>query len=287
MKNLDLVSGSWSDYALIDSGDNEKLERFGPIVLARPETQAIWAKREPAEWSRAVARFKFSGGKGAWEKKKGVPEKWEVGYEGARFTLRLTAVKHIGVFPEQAANWQWLQERVAKLSKPKVLNLFGYTGIASIVAAQAGAQVTHVDASKQSNAWAKENAVLSGVPAGGIRYLLDDALKFAQREGRRGSIYDGIILDPPAFGRGPQSEVWRIESDIVPLLKALAPLLAGKPGAFFLMSGYAAGYSSASFLQVAQDAFGALPESGTFGELSIRESANRVVPSGIYIRFSV
>ncbi|MCL4403908.1 class I SAM-dependent methyltransferase [Patescibacteria group bacterium] len=288
MRHLGLSAEPWGDYELADSGAGEKLERFGSVVLARPETQAIWEKRKSQEWEKAAARFKFSGGKGSWEKKRGVPDKWSMGWESARFTLRLTAFKHIGLFPEQAVNWEWLKERVGRLERSRVLNLFGYTGIASIVSAQSGAAVTHVDASKQSNAWAKENAALSGVPEGSIRFLLDDALKFVQREGRRGSIYDGIILDPPAFGRGPNGEVWRIEDDLLPLLKALAPLLSGRPGSFFLMSGYAAGYSATSFFQAAQDAFRALPEGGEFGELNIKESgSDRLVPSGIYIRFSL
>jgi 23S rRNA (cytosine1962-C5)-methyltransferase len=210
-------------------------------------------------------------------------------WDDIRFTARLTSFKHTGIFPEQEPNWRWVKEKVSKIKNPNVLNLFGYTGIASIAAAKAGARVTHADASKQSNNWAKENAALSGILESSIRYLLDDALKFTQRETRRGSVYDGIILDPPAFGRGPEGETWKIEEDLQPLLEALAKLLSPKPNSFFILNGYAAGYSPQSFLQAVESYFpdaASAPE-GEFGELHIKESGSerRVVPSGIYVRF--
>jgi len=171
--------------------------------------------------------------------------------------------------------------------KPKVLNLFGYTGIASIVAAKHGAHVTHLDASKQSNTWAKENAALSHVPPDTLRYITDDALKFVEREARRSSMYDGIILDPPAFGRGPDGEVWRIEEDIVPLLNGTKKIFAQKPGSFFLLNGYAAGYAPQSLVQAVESAFGTI-KNGEFGELGINEkNSGRVIPSGIYVRFTI
>ncbi len=288
MKKSDLIAEPWEDYELIDSGDGEKLERYGSVVLIRPETQALWHPAHPEEWRKAAAHFRFAGGRGAWEKDKGVPEKWEMKWKGIRFTVRLTSFKHTGVFPEQAPNWEWLAERVKRMAEPKVLNLFGYTGIASVVAARSGAQVTQIDASKQSNTWAKDNARISGVPEENIRFLLDDALKFAEREGRRGSVYDGIILDPPAFGRGPKGEVWKIEEGFEPLLKALVPLFSPKPDAFFILNGYAAGYSPRSFLQAVEGAFPEIAEAeGEFGELNIKESGSgRLVPSGIYLRFA-
>lgn len=285
-----LVSLPWNDYELLDSGDNMKLERFGEIIVARPETQALWQKQRPEFWASAHAEYSFREKSGAWDKKKPVPESWQLSWNEARFSVRLTGFKHTGVFPEQAPNWQWLQERIEALEKPQVLNLFGYTGIASTVAAQAGlpaqasAFVTHVDASKQSLDWAHENAHLSGVGEDKIRWILDDALSFAKREVRRGAKYDGIILDPPAFGRGPKGEVWKIEEGLPALLGVLKSLLKDSPNAFFLMSGYAAGYASRALAQAVESAFGEVP--GESGELQIKESGSeRVIPAGIYARF--
>jgi 23S rRNA (cytosine1962-C5)-methyltransferase len=297
MKNLDLITAPWSDYELLDSGDNRKLERYGKFIIARPETQAIWKISKPELWKQASGEFIWSDGKGAWQKKKNLPESWQLSWRDVRFTVRLTSFKHTGVFPEQAANWEWIEKRIKELgnSQPRVLNLFGYTGIASMVAAKAGAQVTHVDASKQSNEWAKENAQLSGVPEGSIRFLLDDALKFVEREVRLGASYDGIILDPPAFGRGAKGEVWHIEEHLPRLLDALAKLLVGdggakKTGGFFLLNGYAAGYSPQSFAQAIESAFqagDAARPHGEFGELSLKEAGgDRIVPQGIYARFT-
>jgi 23S rRNA (cytosine1962-C5)-methyltransferase len=294
MKNLDLTATPWSDYELLDSGDNKKLERFGAVILIRPETQAIWRPARPELWKQARAEFRFDGGKGSWSfsKKGSAPEKWDISWnDDAQCTLRLTSFKHIGIFPEQAPNWKWITERVDDLKKsqgaqsqPNVLNLFGYTGIASIVAAKHGARVTHCDASKQSNAWAKENATLSEISTDGIRYITDDALKFVEREARRGSLYDGIILDPPAFGRGPAGEVWKIEDDIGKLLDAVKKILSPKPSSFFLLNGYAAGYAPQSLLQSVESSFPKI--SGEFGELHIEEKAsNRSIASGIYVRF--
>lgn len=285
MKNLNLITKSWEDYELIDSGNNKKLERFGKFILIRPETQAIWEPTKPEEWAKANGEFSFDEGKGSWSKKD-VPEIWDMSWGDAKFSLQTTSFKHIGIFPEQAANWEWLKEKVSKLDNPKVLNLFGYTGIASIVCAKSGAEVTHVDASKQSNAWAKENAELSGVPDDSIRYLLDDASKFVEREKRRGSKYDGIILDPPSFGRGPNNEVWKIEESLSKLIYSLKGIFSFNPNSFFLLNGYAAGYSPQSFLRVMNDVF---PDAnGEFGELFIKESdSEKVIPSGIYVRFEV
>jgi 23S rRNA (cytosine1962-C5)-methyltransferase len=283
MENKNLIVKSWLDYEILDSGQNRKLERWGNHILIRPETQAIWEPRHPDLWRDARAEFKFVGAKGAW-KNDGVPESWELAWRNARFSARLGSFKHLGVFPEQAANWEWTGSCIKNMKKPKVLNLFGYTGIASIVAAKAGAEVTQVDASKQSNAWAKENAELSGVAPGAIRFLDDDALKFVLREARRGAEYDGIILDPPAFGRGPANEVWRIEEHLPRLLKEIEKIFSKKASAFFLLNGYAAGYSPASFLQTVAGVF---PDARSeFGELQIAESnSDRVIPSGIYVKF--
>ncbi|MFA6414586.1 MAG: class I SAM-dependent methyltransferase [Candidatus Paceibacterota bacterium] len=279
-----LTTIPWSDYELLDSGENMKLERFGEVVVARPETQALWQKQRPELWDSADATFAFHDKKGSWDIRKPVPESWPVAWEGAQFLARLTSFKHTGIFPEQAPNWAWCAERISKLEKPNVLNLFGYTGVASLVAAQAGAFVTHVDASKQSLDWAHENSRLSHIPEDTIRWILDDALAFAKREARRGAKYDGIILDPPAFGRGAKGEVWKIEEDLPPLLEALKEILSEKPGSFFIINGYAAGYAPRSFTQAVESTFG--ETAGESGELFIKESGGeRVIPAGIYVRF--
>jgi len=317
MINKNLLVRPWEEYELIDSGDGKKLERYGARVVIRPETQALWRPARPQEWARAGAEFVWADGKGAWrtdrrEEKKTVARSsaagleassgtesdiWEIKWKDVRASLRLASFKHLGIFPEQAANWEWIEERVGDGAAPRVLSLFGYTGIASIAAAKRGAHVTHVDASQKSNAWAKENAARSEVPENSIRYILDDALKFVERDARRGAEYDGIILDPPAFGRGPKGEVWRIEEDVPRLLAALAKIFSKKSGSFFLLNGYAAGYAPQSFAQAVESFFGpfatgprggkgASPE-GEFGELHIIEEGGtgRAVPSGIYVRF--
>jgi 23S rRNA (cytosine1962-C5)-methyltransferase len=302
-----LVTKGWEDYELLDSGDNEKLERFGSIVLARPETEALWKKSHPELWNDISARFAFGDAKGAWDMHTAVPDSWTIAWHDARASLKLGSFKHTGIFPEQAGNWQWIAERVRTISRrlgtvsegarnrsdsrgeearePAILNLFGYTGIASVVAAQAGAFVTHVDASKQSLDWAHENARLSGLPDTSIRWMLDDALAFARREVRRGAKYDGIILDPPAFGRGAKGEVWKIEESLPELLDVLKELLAETPGSFFLLNGYAAGYSPLSFAQAVESTFGEVD--GESGELRLAESSStRAIPAGIYVRFT-
>lgn len=296
-----LVSLPWSDYELIDSGENMKLERFGSIVVARPETQALWGKARPELWETAHAEFAFRDGKGAWKMRRPVPESWELSWRDARFVARLTGFKHVGVFPEQVPNWEWLEGRVRAITQrlgtvseggeeehahaPHVLNLFGYTGIASLAAAQAGARVTHVDASRQSLDWAHENARLSGIGEDAIRWIPDDALAFVKREARRGARYDGIILDPPAFGRGAKGEVWKIEEDLPVLLDALKGILSDTPGSFFLLNGYASGYAPRSFAQAVESAFPA--EACEYGELHIKESSSeRVIPAGMYARFT-
>ncbi|HEX7651622.1 MAG TPA: class I SAM-dependent methyltransferase [Candidatus Paceibacterota bacterium] len=289
--NTNISTNDWSDYELLDSGENMKLERYGIVVVARPETQAIWKKRKPELWSTAVAEFSWSENKGSWQTHGPMPNPWPVQWYSATALARLTPFKHVGVFPEQAPNWAWTGEKIAALrasgtESPSVLNLFGYTGVASIAAAQAGAKVTHVDASKQSVAWAKDNAAVSGLPEDAIRWLVDDALGFARREVRRGSTYDGIILDPPAFGRGAKGEVWHIEEDLPALMDALRDLLSDAPGSFLILNGYAAGYTPQSFLQLVESTFGAQPNA-EYGELRLPESgSDRSVSAGIYVRFS-
>lgn len=309
-----LVAAPWADYELLDSGENMRLERFGAVTLARPETQALWEKRHPELWKDAQAEFRSEGGKGAWHSKE-VPESWEMSCGPLRFLARLTSFKHVGIFPEQEPNWMWVEERVKALcarqqvarkqsglpgeawtgnprtfsqqsvgASPQVLNLFGYTGIATLSAAHAGAVVTHVDASKQSLDWAHENARLTGLSEDVVRWIPDDALAFVKREVRRGAKYEGITLDPPAFGRGPKGEVWHIERDLPALLFACKELLAETQGSFFVLNGYAAGYAPRSLAQAVESVFGAT--GGESGELHLPESGSgRVVPSGAYCRF--
>ncbi len=302
MERKDLTTTDWQDYELLDSGNGAKLERYGDVIVSRPETQAIWKPLRPELWNSAQAIFEWKDGKSKWQKKGTVPQSWPVAWRDITFTARLTSFKHTGIFPEQAANWEWIGELVQKLTKlslvnpqvkpaeslakepPKVLNLFGYTGIASVVAAQAGAAVTHIDASKQSLDWAHDNARLSGIPEGQIKYLFEDAAAFAKREVRRGNKYDGIILDPPAFGRGAKGEVWKVEEQLQDLIATTKELLSDKPGSFYLLNGYAAGYNAQSFAQLVESIFGDV--NGNFGDLSIQESdSNRVIPTGIYANF--
>lgn len=284
-KENHLSTNGFEGYELLDSGEHEKLERFGNVVLARPDTQAIWKKNEPSAWAKADAVFAFTNGKGAWKKNSEIPEAWPVSYGDVSLETKLTNFKHVGIFPEQEPNWAWSKDLISKLKEPEVLNLFGYTGAASVVAARAGAKVTHVDSSKASVTWCETNAKASGVPEGSIRYILEDARNFAKREVRRGAKYDGILLDPPAFGRGAKDEVWKIEEDLLPLIETLRELLSDTPGSFFLLNGYAAGYSPLSFKQLVESVFPR--EQIEFGELHIREKDTaRAIPAGMYVRFS-
>jgi 23S rRNA (cytosine1962-C5)-methyltransferase len=224
-----LESTRWKDYALLDSGDGMKLERFGKYILARPESQAMWKRALDSEWKNAHAVFVSTGEEsgGHWDFRKKVEERWEMRYEldfdltprppllkgegGLKFWTMTTPGRHLGVFPEVAAHWDWCSRLIAGAKREvNVLNLFGYTGLASLAAAAAGAKVTHVDASKKSVNWARENQALSKLDEKPIRWIVDDALKFVQREVKRGVKYDGIILDPPKFGRGPKGEVWEV-----------------------------------------------------------------------------
>ncbi|HYD93339.1 MAG TPA: class I SAM-dependent methyltransferase [Candidatus Paceibacterota bacterium] len=272
-------------YELLDSGDHLKLERYGDYVLARPDTQAIWRKSDASLWEKAAAVFSRDGAKGAWEKNGDLPDMWDVSFGSMTLSTRLTSFKHTGIFPEQSPNWEWTAGKIQALKEPQILNLFGYTGAASIAAAQAGAQVTHVDSSKSSVTWAKENAERSGVPEGAIRYIVEDARSFVKREIRRGAKYEGILLDPPAFGRGAKDEVWKIEEDLLPLIELLKELLSDAPGSFFLLNGYAAGYAPQSFLQLVESVFGTVD--AEYGELRIEEKSGRLLPSGMYVRFSL
>ncbi len=236
------LADQWKDYAVLDTGDGEKLERWGSILLARPDPQVIWPKEKPEMWKNAHARYRrSSSGGGQWEISKKLPESWTISYGGLRFLVRPTGFKHTGLFPEQAANWDWMQERIREAGRPvKVLNLFAYTGGATLACLRAGAEVCHVDAAKGMVSWAKENAALSGLQDRPARFLVDDALKFVQREQRRGHRYDGILMDPPSYGRGPDGQVWKLEDEVFGLMIECAKLLSERP-LFFLLNAYTTG----------------------------------------------
>lgn len=239
----------WADYALLDSGGGRKLERYGPYTVVRPEPQAMWTPRLPdSAWEKADAVFNPSDEEdaGNWRFKGKPQESWPMAWGEAKFHARFTAFRHLAFFPEQAANWAWLDERLrAAPGQPKVLNLFGYTGVASLVCAAAGAHVTHVDASKKAIGWARENAALSGLEDKPIRWICEDARRYVQREVRRGSRYDGIILDPPKYGRGPDGEVWRLFENL-PELAALCTELLSENASFLLLNAYAERISGAA-----------------------------------------
>jgi len=292
-----LESPHWTDYALIDSGDGLKLERFGQYVFVRPESQAMWKRSLDAEWKQAHAVFQPTGEEsgGHWDFKKKVDEKWEMRYilDPARvskgelkFWAMTTPGRHLGVFPEVAAHWDWLSGLIAQSNREvNVLNLFGYTGLATLAAAEAGAKVTHVDASKKSVSWARDNQALSNLTDKPIRWIVEDALKFVQREARRGVKYDGIILDPPKFGRGPKGEVWEVYKSLPDLLEACRACLSEHP-LFVVTTIYAVRASAVHVAQAMQnmmDRFGGKIE---MGELVTREqSAGRLLSQAVYARW--
>lgn len=277
------------DYELLDSGEGEKLERYGKFVLARPDPQALWNKLLPtSEWQKADAVFYHNGIKAGWKKKPNVPEKWKIELGGLSFFIKPTAFKHTGLFPEQEPNWQWIIDNIksAKANRPiSVLNLFGYTGGATLASLSAGAEVAHIDGSKSAITWAKENATLSGLDGKPVRWILDDAREFVKREIRRGKRHDAIVMDPPAFGHGPKKELWKIEDDFLILMKLCKEVLSDDP-LFFLINGYSAGYSSIAYennLAPLVEKFGGEIEKG---ELVIEESGSgRLLPAGIFARW--
>lgn len=246
------ISDNWKDYELIDASDGERLERWGEYILIRPDPQVIWhgAKFSPL-WKRADASYKRSSkGGGAWQESR-VPESWTIGYRDLTFLIKPMGFKHTGIFPEQAANWDWITEKIKGTNRPvKVLNLFAYTGGATVAAAAAGAAVCHVDAARGMVAQAKENARLSGLGDAPIRYIVDDCKKFVEREIRRGNTYDGIIMDPPSYGRGPSGEVWKIEECVDEFVTLAAKLLSDKP-IFFLINSYTTGLSPLAMQYIA------------------------------------
>ena len=291
-----LEASRWQDYELIDSGDGLKLERFGKYTFARPESQAMWSRALPqSEWNNAHGVFMPSGEEsgGHWDLKKRVDEQWEMNYplptqSNLRFNVMTTPGRHLGVFPEVASHWDFMADTIQKAgTKPNVLNLFGYTGLASLAAAAAGASVTHIDASKKSVSWARENQELSGLGDRPIRWIVEDALKYVQREAKRGIKYDGIILDPPKFGRGPKGEIWEVYKSLPNLLDECRKCLSDNP-LFVIVTVYAV-RASAIHVSQAVDEMMKRYKNGTLdsGELVTREkSANRLLSQAVYARWS-
>lgn len=299
-----------SDYQLLDSGEREKLEQVGDITVRRPDPEALWHKALPAQnWEDAMLSFDRVDSKtGVWKKNNkkasenensngngNIPDEWNIEHGGLRFVIRPTSFKHIGIFPEQEKNWEFIANAITDVKNKNmhgadeqitVLNLFGYTGGATIAAAKAGAMVTHVDASKPVIEWAKENAALNGVGENAIRWIVDDALVFVKREVKRGKKYDAIVMDPPAFGRGPDGEVWKIEEQFLELFDACKELLSDTP-IFFVISGYASGYSALAFgncLKQIEEKYGGVTETL---ELVLMETSSRsaLLPAGVTARW--
>ena len=295
----------WKDYELIDSGDGEKLERFGAQVLCRPEPKAIWRKSlSPREWD-SLTRVRFTPGagfgkagkedSGTWETRGKAEDRWQIRYKGAQpgldlsLRLGLTSFKHVGVFPEQAPNWEFIHARTSALaakagkdSSPKVLNLFAYTGAASLSARAAGAEVTHLDSVRQVVTWARDNMERSGL--GDIRWVVEDAMKFVSREVRRGHLYNGIILDPPAYGHGPDGEKWKLDECLFSLMRDVALLLDPSPGSFLVLNLYSNGYSPLLGETVLREAFGKGAGAVESGELALRDRSDKILPLSIFVR---
>ncbi len=285
-----ILANGWKDYEIIDAGNGEKLERWKDIILRRPDPQAIWpTDTQSGKWKDVHGEYhRSSQGGGAWEFKKKMPERWTISYGDLSFYIKPTGFKHTGLFPEQAANWDWMIKKISEAKRPiKVLNLFAYTGGATCAASYAGAsEVCHVDASKGMVAWAKENAQLSGLSDNKIRFIVDDCFKFVQREIRRGNKYDAIIMDPPSYGRGPNGEIWKFEEELTNLLKLSNEILSDDP-LFLLLNSYTTGLSPTAIenmlkLIIVKDKEGYVSS----GEIGIPvKNENLVLPCGIYGRW--
>ena len=294
---IECPPSDWTDYELLDSGDGSKLERFGQYVMMRPEPKALWHKSmSDAQW-RSAAHFEFKPGagfakagkedSGSWVNLRKAPDQWVISYPqvGIKLRLGLTAFKHVGVFPEQATNWDYIYANTREIAqqtgtKPKVLNLFAYTGGASLAACKAGAEVTHLDSVKQVVTWARGNMELSDLD--GIRWMVEDALKFAKRAQRRGTLYNGIILDPPAYGRGPDGERWTLEESLFDILQCCASILAPKDS-FLVLNLYSNGYSAVLAETLVRCAFGPAGELEC-GESVLRDKFGKALPLSVFAR---
>ncbi|MES3004959.1 MAG: class I SAM-dependent methyltransferase [Patescibacteria group bacterium] len=291
MQKGDLITEKQNDYELIDSGEGEKLEKFGSIVLRRPEAQAIWSKSLGENvWAAADAVFSRTGAAGAWKINTiENPERLSVDISGLAFNLKLLPSKHTGVFPEQSSHWSWLEEKISKHVEKgrniEVLNLFAYTGGATMACLRAGAAVCHVDASKFAVDLTDKNLKLNNLREKPVRLIVDDVRKFVEREIKRGKKYDIVLLDPPVYGKGVKNEVWKIEEDLAPFLKKIKKILSPNPVAVIL-NGYSSVYSHKTYLQVLGGALEGIEGGLSSGELFIKQSeSNKLLPSGIYARF--
>ena len=283
------VSNEWKDYECLDAGNGEKLERWNDVILRRPDPQAMWITENDKKWNNPDGHyFRSSKGGGHWEFAKRLPEFWTVSYKDLTFKVSPTNFKHTGLFPEQAANWDFMMNKIRNANRPiKVLNLFAYTGGATMACSKAGAkEVVHVDASKGMNEWAKENMRLCGLENNYIRFIVDDCLKFVEREARRGNKYDAIVMDPPSYGRGPNGEMWKFEHNLDKLIKACMNILSDKP-LFFLINSYTTGISSTVLLNILKTSlepiYGGKISAGEIG-LPITKN-DLVLPCGIYGRW--
>lgn len=284
------MTRAWADYALVDSGHGRKLERYGRHTVVRPEPQCVWDPRDPAAFDRADAVFdpQDEDDDGRWRFAGKPVDAFPLGWGEVRFTARFTPFRHLAFFPEQAANWEWLDQRIRARKRPtRILNLFGYTGVASLVCSAAGAEVTHVDASKKSVAWARENAELSGLADRPIRWIVEDARRYVARERKRGSLYDGIILDPPKYGRGPTGEVWRLFEDLPGLLTDCAAILEPQAD-FLLLNAYAARISGLSLAHLMDQATAGRAGRIDWGELALAEAGDngRAIGLSFFSRWS-
>jgi len=278
-----LKTPGWQDYELLDSGNGLRLERFGQYIISKPDPQAIWKPSlSQSEWDKADATYLEK----EWSSNN-LPGKWEMSFNDIKFYAKLTPFKHTGVFPEQVLNWEFIEDKVSKAEKEvNVLNLFGYTGIASLVAAKAGAKVTHVDGSKPSIAWARENQALSRLEDKPIRWLLDDAVEFTAREARRGNVYDAIIMDPPVYGHGPNGETWDFNKSFPQLLENCKQILSPNP-LFVIVNAYAISSSSLMLVNTMEDYLGLNKEKIEYGELALEQKSNgRLLSTGLFARYS-
>jgi 23S rRNA (cytosine1962-C5)-methyltransferase len=288
-----LTTPGWSEYALLDSGNGRRLEKFGPYALSRPDPQCLWQPGLPIDaWEKADAVFTEKNTKGKWVNSRFIPDSWKMHYKDITFYAKLTPFKHTGVFPEQHLHWDWLEKKVKneglkiKNEKIKVLNLFAYTGVASLVCAAAGADVTHVDASYPTIGWARENQALSSLSDKPIRWILDDCLKFVEREIKRGVRYDGIIMDPPVFGHGPKGERWEFNESFPLLLKACQQVLTDQP-LFVLINAYAVSASALMLQNMLEDTMEKYKGKVESGELALEEKTRkRLLSTGIFARWS-
>ena len=282
------ITTDWKDYGIIDMANGEKLERWGKYILIRPDPQIIWKEKSyPEKWKKANATYKRSKtGGGAWNFRDRLPASWKIKYNDLEFNIKPMGFKHTGLFPEQAVNWDWMINKIQKAKRPiKVLNLFAYTGGATVACLYAGASVCHVDSSKGMVAWAKENVISSKLQDRSVRYIVDDVVKFVQREIRRGNTYDAIIMDPPSYGRGASGEVWQFENNIADLVNLCTEILSNNP-LFFLINSYTTGISAevlGNILKINMKKYKGKISSGEVG--LPMSSSNLVLPCGIYGRW--